>query len=97
MVSKIDCKDWCKKYVPGIVLVSVFLLGGTGSTIFSKTGYQLEAEGKDGNVHYFIKPLFFNWAMFLGMSLCLFIYLIQYIILPCFKKKNIQTSVREKQ
>ena len=86
MVSKEACKEWSKKYVPMITIITVFLVGGTGSTIMPKTAYQTEAEGKDGDVHYFLKPLFLNWCMFLGMTLCLFIYFFEYIILPCFKK-----------
>ena len=91
-----NCKQNYKKYLLVSALISVFLLGGTGSTIFSKTGYQLQAEGRDGDVHYFIKPLFFNWAMFLGMAFCLIVYLFQYIILPCFKKEDVFDETQQK-
>ena len=81
-----DCKEWCKKYLPMTLIITVFMIGGTATVIFQKTAYQTEAEGRDGNVHLFTKPLFLNWCMFSGMSLCLFIYIGQYIIIPIFKK-----------
>ncbi|EKE40737.1 hypothetical protein ENUP19_0203G0044 [Entamoeba nuttalli] len=74
------------KYLVMTSIIVVFLLTGTATTILSKTAYQLKAEGKDNDVHYFIKPLFLNWAMFLGMTLCLILYFIQFHILPLFKK-----------
>ncbi|ELP89481.1 hypothetical protein EIN_391360 [Entamoeba invadens IP1] len=75
-----------EKYLVMTVVITVFLLTGTATTILSKTAYQLEGEGVDGDIHKFEKPLFLNWAMFLGMTLCLFIYFFQFYVLPLFKK-----------
>ena len=88
-------KTFFTKYSKIIGIICIFLIGGTGQTIMPKTAYQTESEGKDGDVHYFIKPLFFNWSMFVGMTLCLLIYIGQYIIYPLIlsfinKKRNIQ-------
>ena len=44
-----------KKQLPIALIITVFLLGGTGSNIFSKTAYQTQAIGRDGEMHYFIK------------------------------------------
>ncbi|ELP83659.1 hypothetical protein EIN_467230 [Entamoeba invadens IP1] len=76
-----------EKYMMMTIIVTVFLVTGTANTILSKTSYQLQAEGSGGNVHYFEKPLFLNWAMFLGMTLCLIPYVMKYYLLPLFTKK----------
>ena len=86
-----------KKQLPIALIITVFLLGGTGSNIFSKTAYQTQAIGRDGEMHYFIKPLFFNWGMFLGMSFCLVIYFMQYHVLPFFQRSRSEEKKDEKK
>ena len=77
------------------IIITLFLVCGTASVILSKTAYQLKAEGSiEGEEHYFTKPLFFNWSMFLGMSICLVIYFVRYLILPRVSKRF--TSNKEK-
>ena len=83
---KSEWKTFVKKYLTITIVFIIFLIVGSASTILNKTAYQTEAEGRDGDVHYFTKPLFFNWGMFLGMSLCMIMYFIQYHLLPLFKK-----------
>ncbi|KAJ6226278.1 hypothetical protein M0813_10968 [Anaeramoeba flamelloides] len=48
----------------------VMILCGTGSIIFSKLQFQTKAVGRNGDKHYFTKPLWQNAAMFLGMLFC---------------------------
>ena len=49
------------------------MIAGTASTTLSKVLYDTEAKGVDGDIHKFQKPMFTNFAMFLGMSCCLLI------------------------
>ena len=85
-------KNWWNNFIHEnlkiTIIFIVFLLAGSASTILNKTAYQTAAEGRDGDVHYFTKPLFFNWGMFLGMSLCMIIYVVQYHIVPHFSEKK---------
>ncbi|KAJ6226381.1 hypothetical protein M0813_10902 [Anaeramoeba flamelloides] len=50
--------------------IIVMILCGTGSIIFSKLQFQTKAVGRNGDKHYFTKPLWQNTAMFLGMLFC---------------------------
>ncbi|KAL7715303.1 EamA domain-containing protein [Entamoeba marina] len=85
-MSSLSISQFFKKYVAMVIIVVMFLLTGTTTTIFSKSAYQTDGEGRYGDVHLFEKPLFFNWSMFLGMSFCLVIYLVQYHVVPLFVK-----------
>ena len=74
-----------KKHYKIILIIVMFLIGGTGQTIMPKTAYQTEYDARDGETAKFIKPLFFNWCMFVGMTLCLIIYIVQYCLYPYIK------------
>jgi len=52
------------------IAIGVFLVSGTLSVTLNKVLYGIESEGLYVK-HKFEKPWFTNWAMFLGMSLCL--------------------------
>ena len=52
--------------------IVTFLISGTMSVVVNKILYGIEAPGAKGSApHRFEKPWFTNWAMFLGMTLCL--------------------------
>jgi len=53
------------------IAILMFLISGTASVCVNKILYGIKSEGIDGSVHRFEKPWFTNWAMFLGMTLCL--------------------------
>eukprot|EP00033_Pygsuia_biforma_P001279 GCRY01001446.1.p1 GENE.GCRY01001446.1~~GCRY01001446.1.p1 ORF type:complete len:416 (+),score=89.56 GCRY01001446.1:71-1249(+) len=54
-----------------IFYITVFLITGTGSVVFTKLLFQTEAEGIDGVKKHFNKPMFMDCAMFIGMTLCI--------------------------
>jgi len=54
------------------ISIGVFLVSGTMSVVLNKILYGIKAPGIGGSgPHKFEKPWFTNWAMFLGMTLCL--------------------------
>jgi len=54
------------------ISIAVFLVSGTLSVVLNKILYGIEAPGIHGSApHKFEKPWFTNWAMFLGMTMCL--------------------------
>jgi len=59
------------------VILVAFVVCGTCSTVLGKLLFQCTAEGSDGSIHNFQKPLFQNTGMFTGMSLCLLVFFIQ--------------------
>lgn len=54
--------------------IAGFVFCGTFSTVLSKVLFQNTSIGVDGKEHPFQKPLFQNMGMFVGMTLCLFVY-----------------------
>jgi drug/metabolite transporter (DMT)-like permease len=60
-----------------LLLIAVFVFCGTFSTITSKVMFQTKAEDQHGVVRKFERPVFQNFGMFCGMSLCLIVYAIK--------------------
>ena len=66
--EKVSCLVRAKKQYS----IAIFLVSGTLSVVLNKILYGIEAPGINGSApHKFEKPWFTNWAMFLGMTLCL--------------------------
>jgi hypothetical protein len=61
--------------------IPIFLLSGSFAVVISKVTMTYKAEGIHGSKpHDFAKPWFMDWAMFAGMTLCLFMYTTERLI-----------------
>ncbi|OQR86245.1 Drug/Metabolite Transporter (DMT) Superfamily [Achlya hypogyna] len=60
----------------GVVVFTLGLITGTGTTLMSKIMYNIDAVGSDGLVKKFEKPIFQTWLMFAAM---IFALPIQYV------------------
>ncbi|KAJ5075225.1 hypothetical protein M0811_07578 [Anaeramoeba ignava] len=48
------------------------LVSGAAAVVVGKLMYQTKSKGIHGDRHYFTKPWYQDWTMFIGMMLCLF-------------------------
>ncbi|KAH3732897.1 Integral membrane protein [Pelomyxa schiedti] len=76
------------------IVITGMLVFGTCTVVIQKVIFNMESEGKDGDVHKFEKPWFQTEVMFVGMFGCLAVYEGMRIVQHCTRKGRPEEETR---